>query len=96
MLIYNKTDDWIGTSLEGYITITYKELVDELGEPHETDGDKSTVEWAFKTAEGVVFTIYDYKTYATPKGVYEWHIGGTGLATDVIKLLFPNHKIEVR
>ena len=83
-----------GTNLKGYITATYAELVKELGEPTRTDLDKVTVEWAFKTREGVVFTIYDYKCYGTPKNQYDWHIGGHDVAAvEVVHNLFPNHKV---
>jgi hypothetical protein len=83
-----------GTHLQGSITITFKELMDKLDVPHYTDGDKITAEWNFKTVEGVVFTIYDYKEDVTPKGLYDWHIGGHGeLALTVVQKLFPNHKV---
>lgn len=89
------TSDINGTCLKGYIRITYKELVDVLGKPHWNDGDKTTAEWAFRTVEGVVVTIYDYKEDFTPKGLYDWHIGGHGeLALVVVQQLFPNHKVS--
>ena len=64
-----------GTSLQGYITATYAELVDKFGEP-EDGGDKTTAEWALEFEDGTVATIYDWKTYETPMGTYAWHIGG--------------------
>lgn len=96
MLNYQPTRDNNGTSLQGYITISYKELVKAFGKPHWTDGDKTTAEWCFKTVEGVVFTIYDYKNCSTPRGEYLWHIGGKGeLVVAIVQVLFPNNKVEV-
>ena len=89
-----RASDISGTHLIGYITITYKELVAVLGQPHLTDGDKITAEWNLETVEGVVITIYDYKEDETPKGLYDWHIGGHGpLALTVVQQLFPSHKV---
>jgi hypothetical protein len=34
-----------GTSLQGYVTTTYAELVAKFGEPTFTNGDKVTAEW---------------------------------------------------
>ena len=64
------------TGLQGYITTDYKTLVKKLGKPHITGGDKTTVEWQIKFANGVVATIYDWKNDKLPTGVYRWHIGG--------------------
>jgi hypothetical protein len=45
----NDTIDTNGTSLMGYITTTYDELVEKFGEPtYRDDLDKSTVEWTLK------------------------------------------------
>jgi hypothetical protein len=67
-----------GTSLKGYIHTTYQELVDKLGEPRvDFCGDgKVTCEWIVEDSEGNIGTIYDWKTGSTPKGSYDWHIGG--------------------
>ena len=64
-----------GTSLQGYITATYDQLVERFGQP-EGGGDKTTVEWCLKIADGTVATIYDWKEYQTPTDLYRWHIGG--------------------
>ena len=63
------------TSLQGYMPARYEELVAVFGEP-EGGGDKTTVEWCLKFADGTVATIYDWKEYETPMGLYSWHIGG--------------------
>ena len=70
--------DWTdtnGTSLQGYIPATYDQLVERFGQP-EGGGDKTTVEWCLKFADGTVATIYDWKVDETPMSMYNWHIGG--------------------
>ena len=64
-----------GTSLQGYVQAYYHQLVAVFGEPQE-GGDKTTVEWVLKFADGTVATIYDWKEYETPMGLHRWHIGG--------------------
>ena len=73
------------TSLKGLVTVTYDTLVAVFGAPtfvSEYQDDKVTCSWELVLAEGgnghpVVATIYDWKVYGpTPKGPYEWHIGG--------------------
>jgi hypothetical protein len=63
------------TSLQGYMPARYDQLVAVFGEP-EGGGDKTTVEWCLKFADGTIATIYDWKEYETPMGLYSWHIGG--------------------
>ena len=63
------------TCLQGYMPARYEELVAVFGEP-EAGGDKTTVEWCLQFADGTVATIYDWKEYETPMGLYYWHIGG--------------------
>lgn len=64
------------SSLMGYVETTYDELIEMLGEPTFRGGDKTTVEWAIQFEDGLVATIYDWKTGATPQGRYDWHVGG--------------------
>ena len=64
-----------GTSLQGYITATYDQLVERFGQP-EVGGDKTTVEWMLQFADGTAATIYDWKVDETPTYMYNWHIGG--------------------
>ena len=64
-----------GTSLQGYVQAYYHQLVEVFGEP-EGGGDKTTVEWCLSFEDGTVATIYDWKEYDTPMGLYSWHIGG--------------------
>lgn len=64
------------TGLVGYVMTDYKTLVEKLGEPHYTgEGEKVTCEWQI-VIDSVVATIYDWKEHETPKGMYDWHIGG--------------------
>ena len=64
-----------GTHLQGYMEAYYHQLVEVFGEP-EGGGDKTTVEWCLSFEDGTVATIYDWKEYDTPTGLYHWHIGG--------------------
>ena len=83
-----------GTSLQGYITIKYSELVAVLGEPHYTYGDKTTAEWAIQIGDAVI-TVYDYKEEVTPKNEYSWHVGGFDSSVLVmLQRLLPNHKVR--
>jgi len=70
-----------GTSLRGYVTTTKRILEEAFGEPvFYGEGDKVTVEWIIRFADGSVATIYDWKRYeeGTPEldEVFEWNIGG--------------------
>lgn len=83
------------TSYQGDIEISYDELVALFGEPHVTMGDKTTAEWCFEWG-GTIFTIYDYYCDSTPKGVYDWHIGGHDeKAVTAVQMLFPWHKVQI-
>jgi len=74
-----------GTSLQGYVTAYYHELVEVFGEPDLTNGDKVTAEWCLEFEDGTVATIYDWKEYETPMGSYRWHIGGKdGMAVGAV------------
>lgn len=78
------TDNATWSSLMGYVQTNYQHIVNVLGEPQWTDGDKVTAEWAVLATvenedgeeEDVLFTIYDWKMPQTPMGDYQWHIGG--------------------
>jgi hypothetical protein len=63
------------TCLQGSVPAYYHELVAVFGEP-DGGGDKTTVEWCLEFEDGTVATIYDWKEYETPMGLYHWHIGG--------------------
>ena len=69
-----------GTSLVGYVTASYDQLVAKFGAPDfgpdDRGGDKVTCEWDLEFEDGTVATIYDWKLYETPYDEYQWHIGG--------------------
>ena len=73
--VTNNYRDCNMTSLQGYVTTTYDTLVELFGEPMR-GGDKTTAEWVLKFSDGTVATIYDWKEYNTPMGLYDWHVGG--------------------
>lgn len=90
--------DAIGSSFHGYLHISYPELVDKLGTPHDRtkEGDwqssdeKVRVEWACKSKSKrrpMVVTIYDYKEKRPINEVNQWHVGIKGDAHQV-DLLF--------
>lgn len=89
--------DSIGTSLQGYVDISYRELCEKLGDPIRTSGDKVQAEWVIDN-HGDIATIYDYKEYGTPvEHVRDWHIGGRGeAAVELISELFPNAHVRGR
>lgn len=75
--VTNNYADCNMSSLVGYITTEYNDLVEAFGEPILGSGDgKVSAEWIIKFSDGQVATIYDWKTPETPMGVYEWHVGG--------------------
>ena len=81
-----KTTNYGGTFLQGYIKATYEQLLKTFGEPHDPNGDnyKTDVEWAFEFADGTVATLYNWKNgknYCGKEGlelndIYEWNVGG--------------------
>ena len=88
-----------GTSLQGYMDISYEKIYDILGEPNlETDGYKTDAEWGIRFPDtGEVATIYNYKTGTNylgaegldPQDIRDWHIGGRdkSIVERVCKLL---------
>jgi len=82
---YTPTQDYVGTSLQGYVDVSYKELVAKFGRPSDGDGYKVDAQWAVKFEDGTVATIYNYKDgknyngrSGTPKTkIRDWHVGGT-------------------
>ena len=70
-----------GTSLQGYVTTTMRDLIAAFDEPtFYYPGEKVTVEWTHKFSDGTVVTIYDWKRYddGVPEmdEVMEYNIGG--------------------
>ena len=92
-----KTTNYGGTFLQGYIKATYEQLLKTFGEPHDPNGDnyKTDVEWAFEFADGTVATLYNWKNGKNYLGeaegleldaITEWHVGGFN-EKEVTKLL---------
>lgn len=90
-----------GSSLQGYIDISYAELVEKLGDPDSNgDGYKVDAEWIRKDGE-VIFTICNYKTgpnynegAGSVEAIRDWHVGGFGReAVEVVRKMFPNHTV---
>ena len=77
-----------GSSLRGYHTTTYDNLVARFGEPNAYSGDKTWNAWdlCFTVydddgidSEDVYVSIYDWKESSPDHsriGEYRWHIGG--------------------
>ena len=77
-----------GSSLRGYVTATYDNLVELFGEPNAYCGDKTWNAWDLcfrvydedgEDSEDVYVDIYDWKEsgpHASKGDAYRWHIGG--------------------
>lgn len=86
-----------GSSLQGYIEISFAELCAELGEPapYESGDGKILAEWLLIEEDtGVVATIYVYKEKEIPLNTYKWHVGGFNeKALNLVRKVIPNHFI---
>ena len=74
--------DGDGTSLKGFLGISYANLIKIFGIPHCRGRDgKTDAEWAYEYND-IIFTIYNYKNgpnYTGEGGVEDitaWNIGG--------------------
>ena len=76
-----------GTGLQGYLDISYDELVEKLGDPDPSpDEYKVDAQWVLVFEDGQMATIYNYKTgrmYNGPtapavEAIRDWHVGGAG------------------
>jgi len=81
-----------GTGCQGYMPegTTYADLVRVFGEPQlrESLDGKIKAEW-FGRINGLVFTIYDYKSKLDPERNTDWHIGGKKkFVVDLVTLYF--------
>lgn len=90
--------------LQGYVTVSYADLIKTFGEPNDTGDDyKTDAQWFFMTDYGAV-SIYNYKDGKNYNGetgtdvadITDWHIGGLlPTVVDIIeKALVENKKIE--
>jgi hypothetical protein len=74
-----------GTCLQGRIEINYWDIVKALGQPINKDGGKVDWEWNLRFSDGLVATVYNYKSgpnygYHRMRGdIAIWHIGGNRL-----------------
>ena len=73
------------SSLQGCVEVDYKTLKKLFGPPGLGDAYKVSAKWDIQFEDGVVATIYDYKTGKTYCGRKEgisktkntdWHVGG--------------------
>ena len=81
-----------GTGCQGYLPegTRYRDIVCVFGQPQlgKSPDGKIQVEWIGKI-NGLVFTIYDYKSKVAPQENIDWHIGGkVGFAADLVKIYF--------
>ena len=81
-----------GTGCQGYLPegTRYENIVRVFGTPQlgaSPDG-KIKAEWVGRI-NGLVFTIYDYKSKLDPERNTDWHIGGKQkFVTDLVNLYF--------
>ncbi len=81
-----------GTGAQGYLPegTRYQDIVEVFGRPQlgkSLDG-KIKTEWVGRI-NGLVFTIYDYKSIQEVERNTDWHIGGkTKLVAELIKVYF--------
>ena len=72
------------THLQGYVNVSYNELISKFGEPTGGDGYKTDAEWEILFEDGKVATIYNWKDGKNYNGasgmsveyITDWHIGG--------------------
>ena len=76
----DKTINFSGTSLVGYLNASYDSIVKKLGKPMLSKDSKVRCSWFVELMhenKSIVATIYDYKAiYSNVKDHYDWHIGG--------------------
>jgi len=79
-----------GTSRKGSFHATYKKLVEILGTPEYDTNDKTNVEWCMILPSGKICTVYDYYSFDSHVGEYEWHIGGNdeSVVDEFIKIFY--------
>ena len=69
----------VGAGLQGYLSegTRYRDIVRVFGKPQFDKSPDSKIKagWVGRI-NGLVFTIYDYKSPVDPEGNTDWHIGG--------------------
>ena len=93
---HNDTDiDINGTSLRGYLNVSYDNLIKKLGEPSEFFDDyKTDASWRIYWDDGDKATIYNWKNgknYCGPEGldvedIMLWNVGGLTSSKGVDRL----------
>jgi len=87
----------IGTGCQGYLPegTMYEDIVRVFGQPQlgrSLDG-KTKAEWVGRI-NGLVFTIYDYKSSLEPERNTDWHIGGKHkFVAELVKIYYGNIKV---
>jgi len=84
-----------GTGCQGYLPegTRYEDIVRVFGEPQlaGSPDNKIKAEWVGRI-NGLVFTIYDYKSPLEPQLNTDWHIGGKQkLAATLVNIYFQAH-----
>jgi hypothetical protein len=94
----------VGTSLVGYIDISYAELKKTLGQPSGSDGYKSDAEWELEFEDGSIATIYNWKDGKNYNGsngipktqIRDWHVGGANKdVLSKLRSLFPKASTKI-
>lgn len=91
------------TSLQGYATATYDEIVEVFGEPDYTEpsgDDKVTTQWDLTGKDyadrDIPVTIYDWKQWnlrCRDGNMFRWHIGGhSGVAAHWVNMKLIEHR----
>ena len=84
-LTHNDTDiETMGTSLQGIVRTTYRDLVEIFGKDTCVDTYKTDAEWEVIFGDNQVATIYNYKDGRNylgedgldKKDIIDWHVGG--------------------
>ena len=82
---HNDTDiETMGTSLQGVVRTTYRDLVEIFGKDTCIDTYKTDAEWELIFSDNQVATIYNYKDGRNylgedgldKKDIIDWHVGG--------------------
>ena len=81
----------IGTGCQGYLPegTRYEDIIRVFGDPQfgKSPDGKINAEWVGRI-NGLVFTIYDYKSQVDPSRNTDWHIGGKNKFTSELVVLF--------
>ena len=85
-----------GTGCQGYLPegTRYENIVRAFGKPQlgQSKDGKIKAEWVGKI-NGLVFTVYDYKSKLEPERNTCWHIGGKiAFAAELVNLFFSDKR----